>query len=73
MATVGHDLDDVQDAFPQWVLFRSDAGRWWASRKKPFSAAGESAGAFRTVDGDDVAELAAAVAAQENLADEVSE
>ncbi|GIH73235.1 hypothetical protein [Sphaerimonospora thailandensis] len=73
MATAGYDLDDVRDAFPEWVLFRSDAGRLWASRKTPFSAAEEKAGAFRTVDGDDAAELAAAVAAQEDLAGEASQ
>ncbi|GIH72472.1 hypothetical protein [Sphaerimonospora thailandensis] len=56
---------------PGWRVIRSDTGRLWASRNTPFSTAAEKAGAFRTVDGDDMAELAASVAAQEDLADEV--
>ncbi|WP_204009557.1 hypothetical protein [Sphaerimonospora thailandensis] len=57
---------------PGWRVIVSDAGRLWASREKPFSPAAEKAGASRTVDADDEAELAAAVAVQERLAEEAS-
>ncbi|WP_370023128.1 hypothetical protein [Planotetraspora sp. GP83] len=33
---------------------RSDTGRFWATRERPFSAAAQRAGAMRTVDGDDL-------------------
>ncbi|MFC0862557.1 hypothetical protein ACFHYQ_09645 [Sphaerimonospora cavernae] len=48
---------------------RSDEGRLWASRERPFSAEAERAGAYRTVDGDDLRALCQAIAAQESLAE----
>ncbi|MFF3671087.1 hypothetical protein [Microtetraspora malaysiensis] len=59
-------------ALPGWRVIVSDVGRLWASREAPFPLAAEEAGALRTVDGDDAAELAAAVAEQEHRAKEVS-
>ncbi|MFC0863344.1 hypothetical protein ACFHYQ_13680 [Sphaerimonospora cavernae] len=56
-------------AFAGWRIMRSDAGRLWASREKPFSSAAENAGAYRTVDGDDLRELCQAIVEQESLAD----
>ncbi|MEU7887779.1 hypothetical protein AB0B54_19940 [Microbispora bryophytorum] len=47
---------------------RSDAGRLWATRERPFNAAAEKAGAYRTVDGDDLSELCKLIAVQESLA-----
>ncbi|MBX6381692.1 MAG: hypothetical protein IRZ07_01770 [Microbispora sp.] len=52
-----------------WRVWRSDAGRWWATRERPFSIAAEEAGAYRTVDGDDLGELCRVIAEQESLAD----
>ncbi|MEU1880815.1 hypothetical protein ABZ470_26210 [Streptosporangium sp. NPDC020072] len=44
-----------------WRVFRSDAGRLWASRERPFN----SEEARRTVDADTEDELRAAVSTQE--------
>ncbi|WP_327045485.1 hypothetical protein OG320_27940 [Microbispora sp. NBC_01189] len=49
---------------------RSDAGRLWASRERPFPAVVEHAGACRTVDGDDLVELCRAIAQQESIAEQ---
>ncbi|MEU7878139.1 hypothetical protein [Microbispora bryophytorum] len=48
---------------------RSDAGRFWASRERPFPSEAEQAGAYRTVDGDNLRELCQAIAEQESLAE----
>ncbi|WP_327044834.1 hypothetical protein OG320_24250 [Microbispora sp. NBC_01189] len=48
----------------------SDVGRLWASRERPFPGAAEEAGAFRTVDGDDLRELCRAIAQQEAIAEQ---
>ncbi|MEU8197935.1 hypothetical protein AB0C10_29565 [Microbispora amethystogenes] len=48
---------------------QSDEGRLWATRERPFTPAAESAGAYRTVDADDVIELVKAIATQEACAD----
>ncbi|WP_259402221.1 hypothetical protein [Microbispora sp. H10670] len=48
---------------------RSDVGRFWASRERPFPSEAEQAGACRTVDGDDLRELCKAIAEQESLAE----
>ncbi|WP_327045145.1 hypothetical protein OG320_25925 [Microbispora sp. NBC_01189] len=55
--------------FAGWRIMRSDAGRFWATRERPFPLSAEDAGAFRTVDGDDLRELCHAIAEQESLAD----
>jgi len=60
--------DEAAAVAPGWRIWRSDAGRWWATRIRPFTAAAEAAGAARTVDGDDLAELCRAIAEQERLA-----
>ncbi|MFF4124201.1 hypothetical protein ACFYYP_11795 [Microbispora rosea] len=51
-----------------WRVMTSDRGRLWATRERPFPAAAEEAGAARTVDGDDLAELCRVIAEQESLA-----
>ncbi|GIH71445.1 hypothetical protein [Sphaerimonospora thailandensis] len=56
-------------AFAGWRIMRSDVGRLWASREQPFPPAAEQAGAYRTVDGDDLRELCRAIAEQESLAE----
>jgi hypothetical protein len=56
------------ETFAGWRIWRSDVGRFWASRTCPFEPAAERAGAFRTVDGDDLAQLCRAIADQESLA-----
>lgn len=51
-----------------WRILRSDAGRLWATRERPFDRAAEMAGACRTVDGDDLGQLQAAIMRQERIA-----
>ncbi|ADG88237.1 hypothetical protein [Thermobispora bispora] len=48
---------------PGWRIWRSDAGRWWATRHQPFPKAAEAIGAARTVD-----QLREVIAEQERLA-----
>ncbi|GII66026.1 hypothetical protein Ssi03_59680 [Sphaerisporangium siamense] len=50
-----------------WVVFRSDAGRFWATRLR-FDDATEAAGVWRTVDADDATTLAELIAEQEQRA-----
>ncbi|MEU8176455.1 hypothetical protein AB0C14_26590 [Microbispora hainanensis] len=51
-----------------WRILRSDAGRLWATRERPFDRAAEMAGACRTVDGDDLGQLKAEIMRQERIA-----
>ena len=51
-----------------WRAFRSDQGRLWACREKPFVPAQEYAGAYRPVDPDDPETLRTEVAIQEQIA-----
>ncbi|GII77735.1 hypothetical protein Sru01_27170 [Sphaerisporangium rufum] len=57
-----------RDTVPGWRIFRSDAGRLWATRQERFGEAAEKLGAARTVDGDDWPQLCGEIAAQESLA-----
>ncbi|WP_326632687.1 hypothetical protein OIE67_46645 [Nonomuraea fuscirosea] len=51
---------------------RSDAGRLWATRERPFPRAVEDAGAHRTVDADDLVGLCQVIAQQEGIAEQKS-
>jgi hypothetical protein len=51
-----------------WRIWRSDAGRFWATREHRFSRAAEQAGAARTVDGDTWTEVCRSIAEQESTA-----
>ena len=53
---------------PGWQVFLSDRGRFWASRREPFSPEAFDAGAERTVDADTFDELRAETACQEETA-----
>ena len=53
---------------PGWQVFLSDRGRFWASRREPFSEKAAYAGAERTVDADTFEELRAETARQEETA-----
>ncbi|MEU0521992.1 hypothetical protein [Streptosporangium sp. NPDC006007] len=66
-------MDDVRaktlnPVIPGWQVFLSDRGRFWASRRKPFSLQAMYAGAERTVDADTFEELRAETARQEETA-----
>ncbi|TDE51560.1 hypothetical protein E1295_18320 [Nonomuraea mesophila] len=47
----------------------TDAGRFWATRERPFPRAVGDAGAHRSVDADDLVGLCQAIAAQEGVAE----
>ncbi|MEU6725082.1 hypothetical protein ABZ917_15365 [Nonomuraea wenchangensis] len=66
-----HERDAAADrpVFAGWRIMRSDAGRFWATRERPFSRAVEDAGAHRTVDADDLVKLCQAIAEQESIAE----
>ncbi|MEU0517009.1 hypothetical protein [Streptosporangium sp. NPDC006007] len=55
-------------AIPGWQVFLSDRGRFWASRREPFSPEAFHAGAERTMDADTFDELRAETARQEETA-----
>ncbi|MGW4424850.1 hypothetical protein [Streptosporangium sp. NPDC004631] len=55
-------------AIPGWQVFLSDRGRFWASRREPFSTQAAYAGAERTVDADTFEQLRAETARQEETA-----
>ncbi|RJL24218.1 hypothetical protein [Bailinhaonella thermotolerans] len=61
-------LDDAGDELrldhPAWTIWRSDAGRWWATLRRPLTAEEWEQRCSRTVDGDDPAKLAAALRAE---------
>lgn len=60
----------ARPVFAGWRIMCSDAGRWWATRERPFPRAVEDAGAYRTVDADDLVKLCQAIAAQESIAEQ---
>ncbi|WP_327049326.1 hypothetical protein OG320_16460 [Microbispora sp. NBC_01189] len=66
-----HDMTKAPLAtIPGWQLWLSDAGRFWATRDRPFTVPQMRAGAERTVDADDLGQLLETVAAQEARAEQ---
>jgi hypothetical protein len=52
-------LEDLQAAFPGWCIWRSSAGRLWATRNaRRLSEQEVDNGLCQTIDADDVAQLA---------------
>jgi hypothetical protein len=52
-------LEDLQAAFPGWCIWRSSAGRLWATRNgRRLSRQEVNHGLCQTIDADDVARLA---------------
>ncbi|GAA3448167.1 hypothetical protein [Planomonospora venezuelensis] len=61
-------LQDLQAAFPGWCIWRSSAGRLWATRTgRHLTDAELDRGLCRTIDADDVPELAQHLRDQEGL------
>jgi len=58
-------LDLLAAEFPDWTIWRSDTGRWWATRDQPVTTAEEHAGVHRVVDADTPAELSRTLDEQE--------
>ncbi|MEU8040834.1 hypothetical protein [Streptosporangium sp. NPDC049078] len=65
------DLDELAAEFPGWTIWRSDTGRWWATRHEPISTAEEHADVHRMVDADTLDELSPLLADQEQRAAKV--
>jgi hypothetical protein len=55
------------DAPPGWRVFRSDKGRFWATREEPYPEPEQTA--WRTVDADDLTTLCRTIAEQESRAE----
>ncbi|MFC4585268.1 hypothetical protein [Sphaerisporangium corydalis] len=63
------DATHPKEPIPGWRIFRSDQGRLWATRERPYNETAEKAGAWRTVDADDEPGLCRAIAEQESVAE----
>lgn len=61
-------LAEIAREFPDWTIWRSDAGRWWATRHHPLTAEQQEAGYAMTVDADDPEELRRRLLQQEGRA-----
>ncbi|WP_326645927.1 hypothetical protein OG884_14795 [Streptosporangium sp. NBC_01755] len=46
-------LAEIAREFPDWTIWRSDAGRWWATRHHPLTSAQRDVGCAMTIDADD--------------------
>ncbi|GII52502.1 hypothetical protein Pth03_08910 [Planotetraspora thailandica] len=46
-------LAEIAREFPEWTIWRSDAGRWWATRHHPLTVRQREAGCAMTIDADD--------------------
>ncbi|MET8158866.1 hypothetical protein ABZT47_21045 [Sphaerisporangium sp. NPDC005289] len=50
-------LAEIAREFPDWTIWRSDAGRWWATRHHLLTEHERDAGGAMTIDADDPAGL----------------
>ncbi|WP_433369117.1 hypothetical protein [Streptosporangium sp. CA-115845] len=50
-------LAEIAREFPDWTIWRSDAGRWWATRHHPLTSAQRDVGCAMTIDADDSEDL----------------
>ncbi len=60
-------LEDIARVHTGWIIWRSDVGRWWATRRGPVDLDAIRMGCAMTLDADDPEALAAALAAQAEL------
>ncbi|MEU0518806.1 hypothetical protein [Streptosporangium sp. NPDC006007] len=67
-STTPQSATSATAVIPGWQVFLSDRGRFWASRREPFSTQAAYAGAERTVDADTFEQLRAETARQEETA-----
>ncbi|WP_169951369.1 hypothetical protein [Microbispora sp. H11081] len=58
-------LAEIAREFPEWTIWRSDAGRWWATRHHPLTSAQRAAGCAMTIDADEAEGLRALLREQE--------
>ena len=57
----------ITKQFPDWALWRSATGRWWASRRTELTAADLAAGRALFLHADDLEALASQIRAQQAL------
>ena len=62
-------LAEIAREFRHWTIWRSDAGRWWATRHHPLTDAQRDLGCAMTIDADDPDELRERLQGQERLRD----
>jgi hypothetical protein len=55
----GQEITAIRAAFPGWNIWRSDEGRWWASRRHPLRPSRWPGGYALTVAADDARALCA--------------
>ncbi|RJL35835.1 hypothetical protein [Bailinhaonella thermotolerans] len=58
-------LAELADQHPNWMIFRSDAGRFWASLRRGLTRYEMAECCDRTVDADDLTTLAERLREQE--------
>jgi hypothetical protein len=63
-------LAEIAREFPDWTIWRSDAGRWWATRHHPLTAAQRDVGYAMTIDADDPEGLREQLRKQQDRSDE---
>jgi hypothetical protein len=63
-------LEDIARVHTGWTIWRSDVGRWWATRRGSVDIEALRAGFAMTVDADDPESLAAELVAQARLGSE---
>jgi hypothetical protein len=61
-------LAEIAREFPEWTIWRSDAGRWWATRHHPLTKAQRDTGCAMPIDADDPAGLRDQLREQEGRA-----
>ena len=62
-----HELAGIARDYPAWHVWRSQAGRWWATRLGHIRPPdGQDGGYAMTLDADTAGELRAALAAQDH-------
>ncbi|TQS22667.1 hypothetical protein [Microbispora hainanensis] len=60
-------LEDIARVHTGWIIWRSDVGRWWATRRGAVDLEAIRMGCAMTLDADDPEALAAALDAQAEL------
>ena len=45
-------LAEIAREFTDWTIWRSDAGRWWATRHRPLTTVEREVGLAMTIDAD---------------------
>ncbi len=59
---------ELAGEFPGWTIWRSDAGRWWATRRHALNRDEYAVGCAMTIDADDIGTLRNRLRDQEDRA-----